>query len=120
MKRDICKYGPAEFNFKEKFKPLEVKVEGSSREDFEYAYRKFKSLFQKERIIGILKEKSFFEKPSEKKRRKAREAKERNFIANQKAELMKNGEWDKLQKKKFEKEISKAERRAKQELGEDV
>ena len=32
--------------------PLEVKVDGPSREDFEHAFRKFKALFQKESAVS--------------------------------------------------------------------
>ena len=48
---------------------------------FEDAFRRFKSMFQREGILGILKEKMAYEKPSEKKRRKRREAKERKMLA---------------------------------------
>ena len=57
-------------------RPLEVEVNGN----FEEAVRKFKSLFQKEKVVGKYKEKQAYEKPSEKKRRKSREAAERKAM----------------------------------------
>lgn len=69
-----------------KFVPLEVEVDG----DLEKALRKFKILFQRDRVIGQLKERRFYEKPSEKKRRKRREAYGRRL----KDEMMRSGEWD--------------------------
>jgi small subunit ribosomal protein S21 len=104
--------GPAEFDFS-RVHPLEVVVEGSSREDFEFAVRKFKSLFQKERIVGQIKEKMAFEKPSVKKRRKRIEAVERRRIADAREKMMQTGEWDRRQKRKEKSKIEKAEKRAK-------
>lgn len=104
--------GPAEFDFS-RIHPLEVVVEGSSREDFEFAVRKFKSLFQKERIVGQIKEKMAYEKPSVKKRRKRMEAVERRRIAESRDRMMQTGEWDKRQKRKEQIKIEKAEKRAK-------
>lgn len=49
--------------------PLEVKVNGN----FERAFRIFKSIVQKERILSLYKEKQTYEKPSQKKRRKRNE-----------------------------------------------
>jgi len=87
--------------------PLEVKVNGN----FEESVKKFRSLFQKERIIGILKEKSSYEKPSEKKRRKRREAAERRLLADSREKMIKSGEWDKRAKKKQQKKEMKEEER---------
>jgi len=95
-----------------KIHPLEVVVDGTSREDFEYAVRKFKTLFQRERIVGILKEKSTFEKPSAKKRRKQREARDRDRLTLLREQMMKTGEWDRRQKKKEQKKIYKEEKAA--------
>jgi small subunit ribosomal protein S21 len=104
----IC--GPAEFDMS-RIHPLEVVVEGSSREDFEIAVRKFKSLFQKERIVGQIKEKMAYEKPSVKKRRKKIEAIERRRIADTRERMMQTGEWDRRQKRKEQVKIEKAEKR---------
>ena len=58
-------------NFEFKGQPLEVKV----YDNFERAMKIFKSLVQKERILSLYKEKSRYEKPSDKKRRKRNEMK---------------------------------------------
>lgn len=85
-----------------KVTPLEVKVEN---DNFEEACKKFKSLFQKERVIGKLKEKQFYEKPSDKKRRKRREARERKIMVEMRERLIKTGEWEKrIKKRKLKKQ----------------
>lgn len=96
--------------------PLEVKVNGS----FEDACRKFKALFQKERIASELKDRESYEKPSEKKRRKKREAKERNMMLQARERMIATGEWDKKQKRKAAKQQRKLENRLRaQEQSED-
>ncbi len=95
-----------------KVRPIEVVVEGSSREDFEYAFRKFKAMFQRERIVGQVKDRMSYEKPSEKKRRKQREARDRRLMAERRERMMKSGEWDRSQKQKAQKRIRKEERSA--------
>lgn len=50
-------------------KPLEIKV----GDNFDKAFKIFRSVVQKERIISTLKEKSGYEKPSVKRRRKRAE-----------------------------------------------
>jgi len=100
---------PAPVDFS-KFHPIEVVVDGSSREDFEHAFRKFKALFQRERIVGQLKEKMSYEKPSEKKRRKRREARDRRLMTAMRERMMKTGEWDRRQKKKAQGHIKREER----------
>jgi ribosomal protein S21 len=90
---------PSEFP-KGKVRPLQVEVNGSSRDDFEYSVKRFKYLFQKERIVGQLKEKSAFEKPSAKKRRKRREAKDRQLLATMREKQLQSGEWERRQKRK--------------------
>jgi|SRR5579859_1526645 len=50
--------------------PLEVRVYNGN---FDKALRAFRALVQKERILSIYKEKSGYEKPSDKKRRKRNE-----------------------------------------------
>lgn len=49
--------------------PLEVKV----YDNFDRAMKAFKSIVQKERVLSLYKEKSRYEKPSDKKRRKRNE-----------------------------------------------
>ena len=94
-----------------KVRPIEVKVEGPDRSHFEEAARKFKVLFQRERVVGQLKEKSSYEKPSEKKRRKRREAEGRRLMAAMRERLMQSGEWDRRQKQKQQKRQRKTEDR---------
>lgn len=84
--------------------PLQVVVENGN---FENAYRLFKSLTQKERIVGDFKTKQFYEKPSEKKKRKTREAKERKMMLEVRERMILSGEWDKLQKRKAAKRQQK-------------
>jgi len=93
-------------------RPIEVTVEGSSREDFEYAFRKFKALFQRERVVGQIKERMAFEKPSMKKRRKRREAVDRRVMTQIRENMVKTGEWDKRQKAKSQKQIRRDEKRS--------
>jgi ribosomal protein S21 len=93
-------------------RPIEVKVEGSSREDFEYAYRKFKALFQRERVVGQIKERMAFEKPSAKKRRKAREAVDRRVMTQIRENMVKTGEWDRRQKARAQTQIRRDEKRS--------
>ncbi len=50
---------------------MEIKVHGN---DLERALKTFKRQVQKEGILKDLKKRSFYEKPSEKERRKQREA----------------------------------------------
>jgi ribosomal protein S21 len=93
-------------------RPIEVRVEGSSREDFEYAFRKFKALFQRERVVGQIKEKMAYEKPSAKERRKRREAVDRNAMNQLRENMMKTGEWDRRQKARAQKQIKREEKRS--------
>jgi ribosomal protein S21 len=102
---------PPEIDYS-KIRPIEVVVEGSSREDFEHAFRKFKAIFQRERVVGQLKEKMAYEKPSEKKRRKRREARDRRLMALMRERMMKTGEWERRQKRKAQKRIKKEEKTA--------
>lgn len=78
-------------------KPLEIQVVNGNFED---AFRRFKSLVQKEKVVSDYKTRQGYEKPSEKKRRKRREAAERRFLAESRERQMISGEWDKKQKRK--------------------
>lgn len=51
--------------------PLQVKVNNN----FDRAFKAFRALVQKERILSIYKEKQRYEKPSDRKRRKINETK---------------------------------------------
>jgi len=50
--------------------PLEVKVYNNN---FDKAFRAFRALVQKERILSVYKERQSFEKPSDRRRRKRNE-----------------------------------------------
>lgn len=93
-----------------KLKPLEVDVKEYDR--FDNKVRMFTSLVQKEKVLAILKEKSRYEKPSAKKRRKAREAVSRKFAAELLQKLIDSGEFEKRQEQK---EKRRAERRGKKD-----
>jgi small subunit ribosomal protein S21 len=107
--------GPEPVDFS-RFTPIQVVVEGNSREDFDYAVRKFKSVFQRERIAGQLKEREHFEKPGEKRRRKQREATERRLMTEYRERLVQTGEWERRQQKKVRENLQKKEIRAREKL----
>lgn len=82
---------------------LEVQITSS----FEEGMKRFKSMVQKEKILSLYKERMRYEKPSVKKRRKHREALERQMETEHRERLMITGEWDKIQKKKEKKRQEK-------------
>ena len=87
------------------FSPLEVKVVNGN---FEAAFRQFKTLVQNDGILADYKTASRYEKPSERKRRKSKEAAEREFLVLNREKQIASGEWDKRQKKKELKRQEKA------------
>jgi small subunit ribosomal protein S21 len=87
-------------------KPLEIQV---INDNFEDAFRKFKALVQKEKILSLFKERQMYEKPSIKKRRKTREALERKLMTESREQQILSGEWDKKQKRK---ELKRKQRHA--------
>lgn len=93
------------------FEPLEVKVTYS----FEDAYRRFKSLVQKEKVVSDVKQRQAYEKPSVKKRRREREATERRLMAEAREQQIASGEWEKRQRRKQEKRQKKMEEAAKRQ-----
>lgn len=96
--------------------PIEVKVGDGG---FESAFRKFKVLFQREKVVGKLKEKQQFEKPSEKRRRKRREAHERRLLTESRERMMASGEWEKRQKRKAIKRQQRVEQKVRQQEASD-
>lgn len=92
-------------------KPVEIEVTHS----FEDAFRRFKSLVQKERIIGQVKARMEYEKPSEKKRRKRREASERRYLQDMREKMIESGEWEKRKKKKDLKRTERLEAKIKKQ-----
>jgi len=92
------------------FRGLEVKVHDN---DFEDAFRKFKSLIQKEKILSEYKEAQRYEKPSDKKRRKKREAIQKVMLAKLREQQIISGEWDKIQARKEARKNKKMEEKRK-------
>jgi small subunit ribosomal protein S21 len=93
--------------------PLQVKV-GPRREDFEDAFRKFKAKVQKEKILSEYKDRQSYEKPSEKRRRKRREALERRISTEIRQRQILTGEWDKKQKLKQNKKKARSDERSRE------
>ena len=106
MSKAINTKGPGSADYLEKFKPLQVIVRSSSRDDFEYAARTFKGMVQKEKVISNFKDRQHHEKNSDKKRRKRKEAEEKRRSLEVKQKLISSGEWDKRQKKKADQKKS--------------
>ena len=75
-------------SYLQKFKPLQVEVRG----DFESSVRLFKSMVNRERVLSIYKEYQSYEKPSDKRRRKKREAAAKKFAADAKQKAFNLGE----------------------------
>jgi small subunit ribosomal protein S21 len=92
-------------DYSDHFTPLQVEVS-----HFEDSLRYFKSLVQKDKILSAFRDKQSYEKPSEKKRRKKREAAERRRITNIRDRMMATGEWDRIQKQKDKKRDNKVSR----------
>lgn len=89
----------------EDFSPLQVEV-GSNFED---AVRRFKSLVQKSKVLSRYKERQQYEKPSEKKRRRKREAKERNRITLLREQQLASGEFERRQRRKGKRQKTEIE-----------
>ena len=65
--------------------PLEVKIfNPGDRNSFDRAFRAFRALVQKEKILSLFKEKQSFEKRSDRKRRKRNEMKRKRLEADSK------------------------------------
>lgn len=95
---------PKKFEDLEPFVPLQVII---GDYNFESSVKRFKSLVQKSQILAECKNRKQYEKPSDKKRRKCREAQERQRIIEHRERLMATGEWDKRQKRREQKKIEK-------------
>lgn len=92
------------------FRGLEVKVHDN---DFEDAFRKFKSMIQREKILSDYKEAQRYEKPSDKKRRKKRESIQKVMLAKLREQQILSGEWDKIQARKEARKNKKIEEKRK-------
>ncbi len=86
------------------FRPLEVTVRGDNVDD---AIRRFRMLVQADGLLLRLKEREHYEKPSDKNRRKSREAQRRIKMQDMMDKLIATGEWDKRQEKKEKKRLAK-------------
>jgi|HubBroStandDraft_6_1064221.scaffolds.fasta_scaffold645091_2 ribosomal protein S21 len=94
------------------FSPVEVKVYNN----FEKAFKIFRTLVQSERIVAKLKEKSGYEKPSVKKRRKHNETMQRLFEEEVKQKKILSGEFEKEKAKKQAKKEKRIKERAEKEV----
>lgn len=78
--------------------PLQVQVHNN----FDRAFKAFRALVQKERILSLFKEKQSFEKRSDKLRRKRNEMRRKLFELEMKRERYLSGDTDKDKEKKKE------------------
>jgi ribosomal protein S21 len=97
--------GPPEMDWSY-LSPLEVKVVNNN---FEYGFKNFRNLVQKDGILSLYKQKSRYEKPSEKARRKHNETMQRLLEAEVKYQKMLSGELD---RERVRKEKKKEEKKA--------
>jgi ribosomal protein S21 len=88
------------------FKPLEVQVYSSN--NFDRAFKTFRSLVQADGVLAKYKEKQAYEKPSVKVRRKHAETMQRLYEDKIKAEKIASGEYE---REKVKKEAKKQKRR---------
>lgn len=79
------------------FRPLQVQVFGNG---FDRAMKTFRSIVQAEKVLSNYKEKSRYEKPSDKKRRKKAEAIQRVYEEEMKMKKILSGEYEKEKAKK--------------------
>lgn len=63
-------------------------VEVSENESFEKAFKRFKRIVEKEGILTEVKRRQFYEKPSEKKKRKERQSRKRIVKAMKRKSLI--------------------------------
>lgn len=96
VQKNASGFRPLDFSH---FEPIQVDVRNGR---FEEACKIFKSIVQKEKVLNLFNEKSRYEKPSVKKRRKSAEAQQRKFAAETKQRLIDSGEWQKRKDKKEE------------------
>ncbi len=92
-------------SYLDEFMPLEVKVYGNN---FEKSFKAFRTMVQKDRILSLYKANQSYEKPSEKKRRKANEQRQKRMELEARNQKILSGEFEKeLQKKLKLKELKK-------------
>lgn len=102
------KCGPAQWEeYSDHFGGLEVTVGFN----FEESLRRFKVAVQKSKILSDYKERQSYEKPSERKRRKKRDAQERRRLLVLKEKQILSGEWDRIQKARDQKKKERYQKR---------
>lgn len=87
------------------FKPLQIIIHNNAGVD--RAIKNFRSLVQAEGTLALYKEKSRYEKPSDKKRRKDAESLQRVFEEEMKQKKILSGEYEKEKEKKLLKKEQK-------------
>lgn len=100
--------------------PIQVTLRGTTKEDFEQAFRAFKKLVNNEKVLSLYKEKQAYEKPSVKKRRKRKESRERKMAMEAKQRLVASGEWEKRMKQRQERKKQRQEQKKKKLNDEDL
>jgi ribosomal protein S21 len=90
------------------FSPIQIIVGNN----FERAFKAFRSLVQSEKILSIFKEKQSYEKPSDKKRRKHNETMRRNYEDAAKQKKILSGEYEKEKVKKQAKKEKRMKERS--------
>src|SRR5277367_2468890 len=99
----VVKCGPPEMDYSY-FSPTQVKVYNN----FEKAFKAFRTLVQSEKILSTFKEKQAYEKPSDKKRRKHNESINRTLENEAKQKKIISGEYE---REKIKKQALKDKRR---------
>lgn len=92
------------------FKPLQVQIYNMS--NFDRAMKNFRSIVQADGVLSLFKEKSRYEKPSDKKRRKQSESIQRVYEEEMKQKKILSGEYEREKIKKQAKKEQKMRQRA--------
>jgi ribosomal protein S21 len=106
--------GPSEID-ENYFSPIQIIVGNN----FERAFKAFRSLVQAEKILSIFKEKQSYEKPSDKKRRKHNETMRRNYEDAAKQKKILSGEYEKEKVKKQAKKEKRMKERSEKNYSEE-
>jgi ribosomal protein S21 len=106
--------GPSEID-ESYFSPIQIIVGNN----FERAFKAFRSLVQAEKILSIFKEKQSYEKPSDKKRRKHNETMRRNYEDAAKQKKILSGEYEKEKVKKQAKKEKRIKERGEKNYSEE-
>lgn len=95
VQEPIATCGPPEMDLSY-FSPIEIKVYNN----FEKAFKAFRTLVQSEKILSTFKEKQSYEKPSAKRRRKHNESIRRTLENEAKQRKIISGEYEREKVKK--------------------